>query len=186
MKELIKLAARGSRSAQEKLYLMLGEQMRDLCRFYLSDKMDVEDVIQEGFIKFFTALPSFTYRSDGETASWMRTIMKNLCLELLDYHKKTRSLPVEEAEGLGFQPEALSYMAVKEIHEMIEEVPKQYKQVFNLGAIHGLKHSEIAKDLKISEGTSYSNFSRAKEIIHKILHFNGYDLSRSKFYKKRY
>jgi len=113
-----------------------------------------------GFLKVFTKLD--TFKKEGSFEGWIRRIMVNTCISYLQKKNKLH-LTDEDYVFNGEATENLESTSVDDIQKLIDQLPTGYKMVFNLYAIEGYKHSEIAKKLGISEGTSKSQLSKARK-----------------------
>lgn len=168
-KQLLKDCLDGNRQAQKRLYELYTRKMFGVCLRYASDKSMAEDFLQEGFIRVFTKLGS--YKSQGSFEGWIRRIMVNTSLEMLRKRDILRysieldtSLPSSDAdEGVPEQVDPAVLMA------HIREMPPGYRAVFNLFAVEEISHREISQLLGISEGTSKSQFARARVWLKKRL-----------------
>jgi len=167
--ELIKEAKQGSTAAQKCLFDQLAEKMLMVCRRYVKNPEDAEERLLDGFYKFFKNISSFNYQGDAALYVWLKRIMVNECLMFL--RKKNVFTIVTEAtvEEVPMQEEALNNLSANEIFNTIVQLPVGYRTVFNLYVIEGMSHREIAELLGISEGTSKSQFSKAKILLQKIL-----------------
>ena len=161
---IIKECIAGKRSARERLYQLLAPKMWGVCLRYAASADEAKDVMQDGFIKVFDNLSKFEGR--GYFEGWVRRIMVNTALG--EFRKKhllfVDSSSYSDRNG-GENPSIESDLSVSELMLMIQELTPQYKLVFNLYAIEGYSHKEIAEMLEISEGTSKSNLSRARDIL---------------------
>ncbi len=161
-KELIQACMRGERSAQKQLYEKFAGKLYAVSLRYMKSKEEAADILQDSFIKIFDGLGSF--RFDCPLELWLKRIVINTALTALGRRKINYNL--EEYEFLGADEnlglESLDYGALL---QMINNLPEGCKTVFNLFAIEGYKHQEIAVMLGISEGTSKSQFSRARGIL---------------------
>lgn len=130
--------------------------------------MEAEDILQEGFIKVFTHLGQYT--GNGSFEGWIRRVVVNTALEKL--RKKNILIPmtdhVEKQSGATTNP-AISNMGAKELMKLVTDLPQGYRIVFNLYAIEGYSHAEIAEKLGISEGTSKSQLARARATLQKMV-----------------
>ncbi len=154
------------RSAQETLYNTFSTKMYGVCLRYATDQDQAQDVLQEGFIKVFSKIRQF--KGGGSFEGWIRRIMVNTALEKLRVKNYTYSIeenPV--AYKSGKEDNIISNITSQDLMKIINELSPQYKTVFNLYAIEGYSHKEIGKMLGISEGTSKSNLSRARNILQK-------------------
>lgn len=159
--KLVKDCARGKARAQEELYHRHYRTMFGVCLRYTQDREVAEDILQEGFIKVFTNIDR--YRGTGSLEGWIRRIMVNTALE--HHRKMARFLPIvelDEALDADSGHDVVSDMGQQEILELIQALPDGYRTIFNLYAIEGFTHREIASKLDISEGTSKSQFARAR------------------------
>lgn len=161
-KEIIKLASENNRHAQHKIYSKHAPKMLSICRRYIKDIHLAEDIMVTAFMKVFTNLHSFEYK--GSFEGWIRRIIVNECISYIRVQKKVSFLEDEfYAEGSFNNIE--SQFSVEDIQSLIDGLPDGYKMVFNLYAIEGYKHQEIAKILGISEGTSKSQLSHARKML---------------------
>jgi RNA polymerase sigma factor (sigma-70 family) len=180
--QLVKEAKQGSAAAQKCLFDLLSSRMLLVCRRYVKSTEDAEEVLLDGFYKFFKNLPAFHFQGDAALFVWLKRIMVNECLMLL--RKKNVFTIVTEAvaEDIPLQEEALNNLSAKEIFDLIVQLPVGYRTVFNLYEIEGMAHKEIAELLGIAEGTSKSQLSKAKLLLQKNLlqHGAGYDKRKSR------
>lgn len=147
------------------MYEMYAGRLFALCLRYANNEDEAKDILQEGFIKIFDKLQQ--YKNKGSLEGWMRKIIVNTALEKI--RRENRFVLVEDEtmiENEQYKYEhVLEELGEKELLEMIQELSMQYRMVFNLYAIEGYSHKEISKKLNISEGTSKSNLSRARELL---------------------
>lgn len=165
---LVKQALKGVRSAQEKLYKQFSGKMFAVCLRYFSDRMEAEDVLQEGFIKVFTHLEQ--YSGTGSLEGWIRRVIVNTALEKL--RKKSFLYPLSDSEhevAENSSNHAFSNLESMELLKLVRSLPQGYRVVFNLYAIEGYSHAEIAGMLGISEGTSKSQLARARGTLQKMV-----------------
>ncbi|PXY41075.1 RNA polymerase subunit sigma-70 [Flavobacterium cheongpyeongense] len=160
--KIIKLAVENNRQAQQQIYSRFSSKMLSVCRQYIKDIQLAEDVMITAFMKVFTNLNKFEQK--GSFEGWIRRIMVNECISYLRVQKK-----VKFAEDEFFVEESFneidSQFTVDQIQYLIDTLPDGYKMVFNLYAIEGYKHNEIAKMLGINEGTSKSQLSHARKML---------------------
>lgn len=152
---------RGERRAQETLYASLSPRLYGLCMRYAKDDVDAQEILQMGFIKVFKSIDSF--RGEGSFEGWIRRIMVNVAIEHYHKEKKNQVLveldAVQELAGASFEMDGLE---TQDLLKMIRKLPEGFRMVFNMYAIEGYSHKEIAEILNISEGTSKSQLSRAR------------------------
>lgn len=160
---LIKRAASGNRSAQQRIYELHSPKMLSVCRQYIKDIHHAEEVMLNGFFKVFKYLKDF--KEEGSFEGWIRKIMVREAITFLRQHKK-----LNFQEDLGYETNEVfnninSEMEVAEIQTLIDSLPEGYKMVFVMYAVEGYRHSEIAKMLEISEGTSKSQLFKARKML---------------------
>ena len=138
-----------------------------MCLRYADNREMAEDFLQDGFIKVFSSIRSYSY--EGSFEGWMRRIFVNTALEALRKNDLLRN--GVELNALEPQQEA-DYSAVEkisadELMELIAQLPPGFRTVFNMFAIEGYSHREIAETLNINESTSRSQYTRAKRLLQK-------------------
>ncbi len=162
---LVKDCLAGRREAQHALYEQFAESMLGVCYRYTKSRADAEDVLQEGFIKVFRNLHQ--YKFEGELGGWIRRIMVNTSLNFLKQNQRYQSeLSFTDSTVhpvSGENPEIT--MNAKDLAGLIRQLPTGYQTVFNLHAVEGFTHVEIAKMLDINEGTSRSQYARARGLL---------------------
>ena len=164
LKNIIEECVSGNVRAQETLYRMLAPKMFGVCLRYAKDTTEAEDNLQEGFIKVFTYIKNF--RHEGSLEGWVRKIMVNVSLE--KFRKQQVIYPVEDLtvfESKNYSNDIIEKITADELIELIQQLPPRYRMVFNLFVMEGMSHKEIAEMMEITEGTSKSNFARAREIM---------------------
>jgi RNA polymerase sigma factor (sigma-70 family) len=166
--ELIEGCRRQNRQAQQALYELYSGKMYALCCRYVKDKMEAEDVLVVAFTKIFERIHQ--YKGDGSFEGWIRRVMVN---ESLGFLRKNKNMYVEtDIEAAEHEPnyEQLdSALEAEDLMKLIEGLPTGYRVVFNLYAIDGYSHQEIAEQLGINENTSKSQLSRARVLLQKRL-----------------
>jgi RNA polymerase sigma factor (sigma-70 family) len=167
--ELIKEAKQGSAAAQKCLFDQLSQKMLLVCRRYVKNSEDAEELLLDGFYKFFKKIASFNYQGDAALYGWLKRIMINECLMFLRKKNVFTIVTEATADEVPLQEEALNNLSAGEIFNLIVQLPVGYRTVFNLYVIEGVPHKEIAALLGISEGTSKSQFSKAKILLQKLL-----------------
>jgi RNA polymerase sigma-70 factor (ECF subfamily) len=161
-KSLIKKAIDNNREAQHQLFEKHSPKMLGVCRQYVKDLHHAEDLMLQGFLKVFTNLNKF--KNEGSFEGWIRRIMVNTCLSYL--RKKNVEFAADEDYVFnGSATESLENTSVEDIQKLIDVLPDGYKMVFNLYAIEGFKHQEIAEKLNISVSTSKSQLFKARKLL---------------------
>ena len=160
--ELLEGCRRGRASAQRGLYDRLAPKMLGVCLRYIKDREEAEHVMIGGIVKVFEKMDQF--KSEGSFEGWVRRIIVNDCLM---YIRKNRNMSLETDIETATNHPDLSVMEdslnQEDLLKMIGELPVGYRTVFNLYAIEGYSHAEIAEQLDISENTSKSQLSRARK-----------------------
>lgn len=151
---------------QRLLYEKYARPMLSICLRYTHDRMEAEDVLQLGFIKIFKSLESF---HGGSFEGWIKKIFVRESIN--QYHNRNKK-PIDYLEDFTYNnhqadgfADALSTMRVEEIMQMVNKLPDGSRLVFQMFAIEGYGHNEIAEILGISEGTSKSQYSRARMLL---------------------
>jgi RNA polymerase sigma-70 factor (ECF subfamily) len=171
--DIIKRCKRGDRKAQESVYNLLAGKMFAVCLRYCSNYEDARDLLHDGFVTVFTKIGQFHY--GGSFEGWVRRIFVNLAMER--FRNDARLLLVDGIDENSLHDAADEDKEVDEwgayrlteaeLLDMVDELPPQYKVVFNLYVIDGLSHRDIAEKLGISESASRSNLVRARGILQK-------------------
>lgn len=167
-KEIVKGCIKGDANCQEQLYNMLSPRLYGVCLRYAKEYNQAQDYLQEAFIRIFNKLHTFKY--EGSLEGWARRVTVNIILR--DFEKKQvlrQAVDINENEYLAtYSEKSTSSLQYEELLSFIQQLPEGKKLVFNLYVIEGYSHKEIAEKLHISEGTSKSQLSRAKEILKKL------------------
>lgn len=167
-KELVQNCLTNNRKYQEILYKKYASKMYNICLTYAKDKDDAKDILQNGFVKIFTSLDSFN--NVGSLEGWIKRIIINTSI---DYYRKKiidlRNVSIDYADKNEVETSILEDINAKELLELVHKLPEGARIIFNLYAIEGYNHSEIAEMLNISTGTSKSQFSRAKSILQDLI-----------------
>ena len=160
--ELIQLAVDNNRQAQQQIYTQFSPKMLSVCRQYIKDIHQAEDIMITAFMKVFVNLKNF--QQSGSFEGWIRRIMVNECISFIRVNKKIKYIEDETFFEERFN-NVESKFSIEDIQFLIDGLPDGYKMVFNLFAIEGFKHHEIAELLGISEGTSKSQLSHARKML---------------------
>lgn len=161
---LVKACQKGDYKAQRLVYERFSAKMLGVCYRYVHDDVEAEEIMVEGFVKVFEKIDMF--KSEGSFEGWIRRIMVNEALMYLRSNKK--ALLDSSLDTLLYEPEStesVNSLEVDDILNMIALLPIGYRTVFNLYAIEGYSHAEIAQQLGITESTSKSQLSRARSIL---------------------
>lgn len=169
--ELVKKCLRGNKKAQKKLFDFYAPQMMTICNRYANRDDQALDMLQEGFIKVFSNLEKFS--ESGSLGGWIRTVMVNNSLTILRKEKKfSFNENIEGHDEETSSADAISQMSFQELTKLISSLPSGYRTVFNMYAIEGYSHKEIAGKLEISESTSKTQYRKAKLRLQKLIQEN--------------
>jgi len=161
--ELIDGCRKGDRTSQRALYDRFCRKMMVVCLRYSKSSAEAEDILQEAFVKVFQGIKDFRQESKLET--WITRIMVNTALNA--QRKKLYLFPMVDVEETNLTEEEISISGIhfQELLEMIQALPQGCQVVFNMFAIEGYSHKEIAEMLGVSEGTSKSQYARARSLL---------------------
>ncbi|MBW6478384.1 MAG: RNA polymerase sigma factor [Bacteroidales bacterium] len=161
---IIEGCRKGEREFQEMLYRQYARKMYGICLSYAGSRPLAQDMLQEAFIKIFKNIGNF--KSEGSFEGWIRKIVVNTSIDMLRQSGKEQFI-VEEYPDMEISTgnDALPELQLKDLMEFIARLPKGARMVFNLFAVEGYTHREIAQELNISEGTSKSQFNRARQLL---------------------
>lgn len=162
---LIRGCIAGDRNCQSLLYDMYAPKMMIVCLRYAKNKEEAEEILQNGFIRVFKFIDKF--RHEGSLEGWIRKIMVNCALQKLKNNlhlKPVISLDMRDNE-LSYANDVIERLNGKDLLRLVQTLSPSYRTVFNLYVFEGMKHREIAELLHISEGTSKSNLSDARNIL---------------------
>ena len=167
---LIRQCKQQQRQAQQQLFEELYPSAYRLSRRYLFRSQDIEDVLIGVFVRVFRHLESFEYRGEGSLRKWVNTIVIHECIRFLSAYR-----PVITEEDVSFLAAERDWdgdpsgVDAERVMQILDQMPAGYRTVFNLYAMEGYTHSEIAGLLNITEGTSKSQLSKARNhIIEKL------------------
>jgi RNA polymerase sigma-70 factor (ECF subfamily) len=162
---LVKKCLEGDQKAQRTLFERFAPKMLGVCMRYAKSTEQAEDVLQEGFVKIFTKLDH--YKGDGSLEGWIRRVMVNTALD--EIRKNVKYQDNQSMDDVGYKLELNAHiiegLQEQDLLVLISELPDGYKIVFNMFAIEGYSHKEIAEELNISENTSKSQYSRARAYL---------------------
>lgn len=165
--QLIDGCKRQDRKSQQIVYERYGRVMYGICLRYSSDAESAQDLLHDGFMKVFSSIGSF--EGKGSFEGWMKRIFVNLALENIrkDKMKKQFSEDIENIpENIPDEDNGeIGRLSETELMNMIQELPPGYRSVFNLYAIENYSHKEISETLGIAEGTSRSQYIRARQFL---------------------
>ena len=167
---LVKGCIKGDGLYQKTLFDKFSPRMLGIATRYTKNSDEAHDILQETFIKVFNNLNK--YKSSGSFEGWIRRICVNTSL---DYIRRTKNLRLnDDVEDIEYKltsthENVLDKMAAEDLLDVLNELPEGYKAVFNLFVIDGYSHKEISEQLEISINTSKSQFSRARQLLKKLI-----------------
>lgn len=162
---LVTECAQGNSKAQRALFDKFAPKMLSVCMRYVQNMEEAEDVLQDGFVKVFQKIGEF--KMEGSLEGWIRRVLVNTALDSLRKNKKTAmDYQLDDVSyKLSFDDYSFDDMDVEHLLRLINEMPDGYRVVFNMFAIEGYSHKEIADTLGITENTSKSQYSRARAFL---------------------
>jgi len=163
-KKIIKECLKGNRKAQEELYAKYSGQMYAVCLRYSKAQQEAEDILQESFVKVFKQLDKF--RGESDLVFWIKRIVINTALNA--QRSKLYLYPMVDIDDYKEEQDKALYPAdftMEELMNMIRKLPTSSQVIFNLFAMEGYKHHEIAEMLEINVGTSKSQYARARQLL---------------------
>jgi len=160
--DLIKGCIKEDRASQVAFYKKFSSKMMAVCMRYAKDRMEAEDMLQDGFMKVFDNLSKF--KNEGSLEGWVRRIMVNTAINKIRANR-LKFDPIDEGHN---QFEVDDFSAIDKLSEqdiilLIAKLPQGYRYVFNMYAIEGYSHKEIADSLGIEEASSRSQYAKAKK-----------------------
>lgn len=167
--QLINGCRKGERLAQKELYDKFSRKMMGVCLRYTTDRETARDLLQDGFIKIFTNIESFS--GVGSFEGWMRRIFVNCALESLRKTDILRDAADLDNSAELIEPDAsvTDHLSAQELMAVIQKLPPGFRTVFNLFAIEGYSHKEIGEMLNITESTSRSQYTRARQLLQRTI-----------------
>ncbi|MBN2135610.1 MAG: RNA polymerase sigma factor [Acidobacteria bacterium] len=170
-RQIIDGCCRKDRKAQKALFDRYGAVLLGVCIRYSNRRDEAEDILQEGFVKIYSNIRD--YAGTGSFINWMKKIMINTSITHYHrnlkhaWHKDIDQVQETDIEGRGYDE---ADFTKEELLNIIHDLPDGYRMVFNLYAIEGFKHKEIASMLDIDINTSKSQYSRARGLIRRKLY----------------
>ena len=166
--QLVKSCLAGDRAAQKLLFESYGRKMMAVCMRYARNSQEAEDMLQDGFVRVFTQLHTFSFQ--GPLEAWIRRVVVNASLRKIGRKSyKNESVGIPEGMDTPFAENIISRLSEAEILDCISKLPLGYKTVFNLYVIEGYSHKEISELLNIGESTSRSQLVKAKKMLQKFI-----------------
>jgi RNA polymerase sigma-70 factor (ECF subfamily) len=163
-KDLVKGCIRENRSCQQEVFRRYAGKMLNVCRRYTRHHMEAEDILQDAFIQIFDKVHTFKFQ--GSFEGWVRRIVINTALK--NYQKSSfqkEKIGIDNRPDNPVAPEVFSNLGEEELLNLVANLPQGYRVVFNLYAIEGYSHKEIAETLGIGESTSRSQLVKARKML---------------------
>ena len=162
--ELIKGCLRERTDAQQELYRRYGGKLYAVCLRYARHRLEAEDLLQDALVRIFDRL--YTFKSKGSLEGWMRRITVNMCIKNYRRHSfQKEDLGLDNRPEDAYDPQVFARMSAAELMDLVRALPEGYRIVFNLYAVEGYSHKEIAQELGISESTSRSQLLKARKTL---------------------
>ncbi len=167
--ELIKGCIKQDARSQRMLFDRYAGKMMSVCLRYANDTMEAEDMIQDAFIKVYKYIGQFKF--EGAFEGWIRRIVVNTAIRHLEKKKiHFKDMEDNSPHAPSIDPQAYMHLGEDDLMKLINQLPDGYRMVFNLNAIEGYSHEEIAVMLNIQPGTSRSQLVKARKMLqHQIL-----------------
>ena len=165
-RDLAALIKKDKGSATKDIYGVYAGYVAGICARYLSSDDDIKDVAQDSFVKIFISVGSFRYSGEGSLTAWIGRLTVNCALNYLRDNNRLRfAYSPYEIPDIADEPPDIDGLSADELASLIRELPDGYRTVFNLYAIEGKRHKEIANLLGIKENSSASQYLRAKALL---------------------
>lgn len=162
---------KGDNRAMRHFYAQYGGLLAATCSRYVNNEDDVKDLMQDAMVNIIQNIDNFTYKGKGSLRAWATRIVVNQALNFVKSQKRFHDTFADKDLGnlsLADNEEPdISDVPAEVIHRLISQLPDGYRTVFNLFAIEGKSHKEIAALLGIKADTSASQFFRAKKHLSK-------------------
>ena len=163
----------GDNTARRELYDRYAGRLLAICMRYVGERATAEDLLHDAFLKIYGAFDRFSYRGPGSLRAWIERITVNVALEWLRNRNRLGVVELDEGRAAGTiadpDPAEVARVPHDVLLRFVGELPDGYRAVLNLFAVEGYSHREIAEMLGVSEGTSRSQYLRAKGCLLKIL-----------------
>ena len=167
--DIVEGCRKQKRKAQKMLYQLYYRKMLGISMRYCQSQDEAEDIVQEGFFNIFSKIKLFS--GSGPFEAWMRRIIVNTAI---DHYRKNKNRKHEELlennqDNVELMVQFPDNLTANQIMETVRKLPAGYLQVFNLFAIEGYSHKEIAELLDVSISTSKTQLLKARKHLQKLL-----------------
>ena len=168
VKQIVERCQRGEQEAFGQLYTLSYPKLRNVCRQYINNKDDIDDLLHDAYYLIFTKIN--TLNDDSKAEAWMQKVVQNLALTYLQQRKQQPIVPLDCMKETAVMPVTVeSTETYEEIMTLIEQLPNSYRRVFRLSVLEGMSHQQIADLLNIESHTSSEQLSRAKKKLRRSL-----------------
>lgn len=174
VENLLTQLKKGNKAVERVIFDLLADRMLLLCMRYVKNREDAEELMLSGMLKLFRHLPEFKFQFENGFYAWCRRIMVNECLMHLRKHHSFILAGEPSADIIQENEEIIARLGAADLFEEILQLPPGYRTIFNLYAVEGYDHREIAELLTISVGTSKSQLSKARALLQKNLVQKGF------------
>ncbi len=163
--QIIEGCLKNNRKTQKLLYEMYASKFLGMCMRYAKDKQEAEDILQDGFLKIFGRISQFS--GIGSFEGWMKRIIINTAItnyrqNLKHYYKQS----IDDVNETDFEITSVEQeYSLEELLKVVQDLPPGYRMVFNMFAIEGFQHKEIAQMMGVDVTTSKSQYSRARKLL---------------------
>ncbi len=168
-KKIIELCQKNDRKAQKELYQTVAPQLYGSCLRYAPSAVEAQDILQDSFIIIFEKIDQFKFK--GSFEGWCKRITINTALQR---YRKTKVLNIVNEDQIEdnaiVEVDEIDNLPLKDLLDMIQELPQRYRLVFTLYVLDGCNHNEIATMMNITVGTSKSNLARARQHLQTKVH----------------
>ncbi len=177
LEKLIKKCKQRDVKSQSEVYHLFAGKLFALCLKYSRNYQEAQDNLQDGFITIFNKIDQYQFK--GSFEGWLKRIMVNTALQKYRQKNVLNLITDEIPEEVEVEVDEMS-LSLDYLLSIIQELPNRYRLVFNMYVLDGYSHREISEMLEISEGTSKSNLSRARQILKKKVEQNVLDEKKNK------
>ncbi len=178
LEKLIKKCKQRDVKSQSEVYHLFAGKLFALCLKYSRNYQEAQDNLQDGFITIFNKIDQYQFK--GSFEGWLKRIMVNTALQKYRQKNVLNLITDEIPEEVEVEVDEMS-LSLDYLLSIIQELPNRYRLVFNMYVLDGYSHREISEMLEISEGTSKSNLSRARQILKKKVEQNVLDEKKKSF-----
>lgn len=168
----IEACRKNDRLAQEKVYKHFYPLLMPVCMSYVTNNDDGVDIYNRSLLKAFTSLKQ--YNGKGAVGAWLRRIIVNTSIDFIRKQEKLKfQTPIEDAIHIGIDADTVSQMTSEEILDLFRFLPTAQRLVLNLYIVEGFTHKDIAKELKISVGTSKWHLNQGRKVLQEKIYEMG-------------